>query len=253
MTAGPRAQSFDVAAAQYAVNRPSYPSALFDCVEEFAGCRLTGARVADVGAGTGIASVLLRERGADVIAVEPGEAMAGALHQALPGVPIVRGDGNALPLAEASCDLITYAQSWQWIDPGRSVPEAMRVLRAGGALAIWWNTTAFDVPWLREQHQRIAHHCGVKPRSAVRPSDSDAIRLAGLTGLRVTRRQLRWSRTVSLDMHLANIGSRSAFLVLEEADRHAFLVDERERLGKSFPGGEVEETYVVDLLVALRA
>lgn len=252
MTASSRAQSFDVAAAQYAASRPSYPAALFDCIEEFAGCRLAGARVADVGAGTGIASALLRQRGADVIAVEPGEAMAGEFHQALPEVPIVRGDGNALPLAEASCDLVTYAQSWQWTEPGRSVPEALRVLRAGGALAIWWNTTAFDVPWVREQHGRIAHHCGVKPRSAVRPSDSDAIRLAGLTGLRVARRHLRWGRVVSLDMHLANIGSRSAFLVLDEADRQAFFVDERERLAKIFPRGEVEETYVVDLLVALR-
>jgi SAM-dependent methyltransferase len=73
--------------------------------------------------------MLLRERGADVIAVEPGEAMAGEFHQALPGLPIVRGDGNALPLAESSCDLITYAQSWQWAGPGRSVREALRVLR----------------------------------------------------------------------------------------------------------------------------
>lgn len=128
----------------------------------------------------------------------------------------------------------------------------MRVLRGGGALAIWWNTTAFDVPWIREQHGHIAHHCGVKPRSALRPSDNDAIRLAGLTGLRVARRQVRWSRTVSLDLHLANIGSRSAFLVLEEADRQAFFVDERERLVRIFPRDEVEETYVVDLLVAQR-
>jgi SAM-dependent methyltransferase len=251
MTASSRAQSFDGAAAQYAASRPSYPAALLDSIEEFAGCCLAGARIADVGAGTGIASALLRERGADVIAVEPGEAMAGEFHKALPGVPVVRGDGNALPLAESSCDLITYAQSWQWTDTGRSVPEAVRVLRAGGALAIWWNTTAFDVPWIRGQHERIALHCGVTPRSAVRPSDTDAIRLAGLAGLRVARRQVRWSRTVSLDMHLANIGSRSAFLILEGAARHAFFVDERERLGEIFPSGEVEETYVVDLLVTL--
>ncbi|MEV5613234.1 methyltransferase domain-containing protein [Streptomyces sp. NPDC052225] len=249
--ASSRALSFDAAAAQYAESRPSYPAALFECIEAFAGRRLAGARVADVGAGTGIATSALRDRGADVIAVEPGEAMAGEFRRALPGVPIVRGDGNALPLAGASRDLITYAQSWQWTDPGRAVPEALRVLRAGGALAIWWNTTAFDVPWIGEQHERITRHCGVKPRSAVRPSDSDAVRLAGLTGLRVARRQLRWSRTVSLDTHLANIGSRSAFLVLDEADRHAFLVAERERLGEAFPGGEVEEAYVVDLLVAL--
>ncbi|MEV6480664.1 methyltransferase domain-containing protein [Streptomyces sp. NPDC051576] len=252
MTASSRALSFDAAAAQYAASRPSYPAELFDSIEEFAACRLAGVRVADVGAGTGIATALLRERGAEVIAVEPGEAMAGEFRRALPGLPIVRGDGNALPLAAASHDLITYAQSWQWTDPARSVPEALRVLRADGALAIWWNTTAFDVPWIRDQHERIARHCGVEPRSAVRPTDSEAIRLAGLTGLRVTRRQVRWSRTVSLDVHLANIGSRSASLVLDEADRRAFLVDERERLSQAFSGEEVEETYVVDLLVALR-
>ncbi|WP_194892910.1 class I SAM-dependent methyltransferase [Catenulispora pinisilvae] len=246
-----RARSFDAAAAQYAASRPSYPAALFDCIEQFAGRRLAGARVADVGAGTGIASGLLRERGAEVIAVEPGEAMAGEFHKALPKTPIVRGDGNALPLAEDSCDLITYAQAWQWTDTDRSVPEALRVLRPDGALAIWWNTTAFDVPWISEQHARIARHCGVEPRPSARPSDSEAIRLAGLTGLQVTRRQLPWSRTVSLDVHLANISSRSAFLVLDGAARRAFLADERERLAGMFPGEGVEESYVVDLLVAL--
>src|SRR3954471_14246794 len=77
---------------------------------------------------------------------------------------------------------MTAGSRAKWTDPGRSVPEALRVLRSGGALAIWWNTTAFDVPWIREQHQRIAHHCGVKPTSRARPDDSDAIRLAGLSG-----------------------------------------------------------------------
>jgi SAM-dependent methyltransferase len=200
MTASSRARSFDDAAAQYAANRPSYPPALLDLVEEITGRRLAGARVADVGAGTGIATALLRERGADVIAVEPGGAMAGQCRRALPGVPVVRGDGNALPLADACLDLVTSTQSWHWTDPARSVPEALRVLREHGALAIWWNTTAFDVPWLRAQHERIARHCGMSTRSAERPNDDDAIRLAGLTGLRVTRRQVRWSRKVSVDV-----------------------------------------------------
>jgi SAM-dependent methyltransferase len=185
MTASSRAHSFNAAADQYAASRPSYPPALFDFIEQFTSRPLSGARVVDVGAGTGIATVLLRERGADVIGVEPGEAMAAQFQAVLPGVPIVRGDGNALPLADASHDLITYAQSWQWTDTTRSVPEALRVLVPGGALAIWWNTTAFDVPWIRGQHERIAHHCGLKPSSRSRPDDGDAIRLAGLSGLRV--------------------------------------------------------------------
>ncbi|MGW2802934.1 class I SAM-dependent methyltransferase [Streptomyces sp. NPDC001221] len=252
MTASSRAYSFNSAAAQYEASRPSYPPALFDAVEEFLSRSLTGARVADIGAGTGIATRLLSERGADVIAVEPGDAMAAQFRQVLPGVPIVRGDGNALPLADSSHDLLTYAQSWQWTDTSRSVPGALRVLRPGGALAIWWNTTAFDVPWIHAQHERIAHHCRVPPRPAVRPDDSEAIRLAGLTGLRVARRQIRWQRTVSLDTHLANISSRSALLVLDQAANRAFLAEERRHLRNVFPDETLEETYVVDLLVAAR-
>ncbi|NSC20012.1 methyltransferase domain-containing protein [Streptomyces albus subsp. chlorinus] len=254
MTSGSRARSFarssDSAAARYEASRPSYPPALFDTVEEFLGRSLAGLRVADVGAGTGIATRLLRERGADVIAVEPGDAMAARFRGVLPGVPVVRGDGNALPLAGSSQDLLTYAQSWQWTDTSRSVPEALRVLRPGGSLALWWNTTALDVPWIRAQHERIARHCGVPPRPAVRPDDEAAVRLAGLTGLRVARRQIRWRRVVSLDTHLANIGSRSAFLVLGQEANSAFFAEERRRLRAAFPGETLEEMYVVDVLVA---
>ncbi|MEU3711499.1 class I SAM-dependent methyltransferase [Streptomyces catenulae] len=250
MTGRGRALAFEGDAVRYAVSRPSYPAELFDFVGECLGRPWAGVRVADVGAGTGIATALLRERGAAVVAVEPGAAMAAELRRALPQVPLVRGDGNALPLADGSCDLVTYAQSWQWTDTARAVPEARRVVRAGGALAVWWNTTAFDVPWLRAQHERIARHCGVAPRAATRPDDATAIRLAGLTELRVVRRLLPWGRAVPLGTHLANVGSRSALLVLAPAARRAFLDAERERLAAEFPGGVVEERYVVDVLVA---
>ncbi|WNF01429.1 class I SAM-dependent methyltransferase [Streptomyces luomodiensis] len=252
MTALSRAHSFNAAAAQYAAYRPSYPPAVLDAVQEFIGRPLAGARVADIGAGTGIATVLLRERGADVIAVEPGAGMAAQFRRTLPDVPVVRGDGNALPLADGSCDLVTYAQSWHWTDTGRSVPEALRVLRPGGALAVWWNTTAFDVPWIAAQHERIATHCGVRPTDRRRPDDNRAAQLAGLSGLHFTRRQVRWSRAVPLDTHLANITSHSAFLVLGEAGIQSFLAAERDRLHEVFPDGTVEETYLVDLLVAAR-
>lgn len=57
---------------------------------------------------------------------------------------------------------------------------------------------------------------------------------------------------VGLDTHLANISSRSAFLVLAEDDKRAFLDEERARLHKLFPDETVQETYVVDLLLAAR-
>ncbi|MEV7976142.1 class I SAM-dependent methyltransferase [Streptomyces sp. NPDC086519] len=246
-----RARSFNAAAAQYAANRPSYPPALLDAVEEEAGRSLTGARVVDVGAGTGIATALLHARGADVVAVEPGEGMAAQFHATLPGLPIVRGNGDALPLAAATADFLTYAQAWHWTDTARSVPEALRVLRPGGALALWWNTDALDVDWIADSADRISRFFGIDVR-AEQSKSADRTDLADPSGrLRFARRVVRWSRRVPVDTHLANIGSHSAFLVTPEARRTAFLAEERAHLLKVFPDGVVEETYDVLLLVAL--
>ncbi|MFE5245249.1 MULTISPECIES: class I SAM-dependent methyltransferase [unclassified Streptomyces] len=247
----PRALSFDSAAAQYAANRPGYPPALLDAVEELSGRPLRGARVADVGAGTGIATRLLHERGALVTAVEPGPGMAAELHGALPSLPVVRGDGNLLPLATASADLITYAQSWHWTDPDRALPEALRVLRPGGALALWWNVSDESVPWIAEQDARLRRHLGAG--ESVHGTGSR--NLAALRGGDFARRPVPWSRTVPAGTHLANLATHSAFLVRGGADgepTRRFLDEERGHLAAVFPDGMVEERYVVELAVLVR-
>ncbi|MFE3037674.1 class I SAM-dependent methyltransferase [Streptomyces canus] len=251
-----RAHSFNSAAAQYAANRPSYPPALFDAIEELAGRALTGARVADIGAGTGIATALLHARGAEVVAVEPGIGMAEQFRRTHPGIPIIRGDGNDLPLRTDSTDLLTYAQSWHWTDPARAVPEACRVLRPGGALALWWNTYALDIPWITGQVDRVAEHFkdyGAHPAVEVNGNGARST-LADPSGcLAFTHRVVRWSRHVPVDTHLANIGSHSMFLVAGEDHTDVFLTAERRILLDLFPDGTVEETYDVELLVAVNA
>ncbi|WP_405733504.1 class I SAM-dependent methyltransferase [Streptomyces sp. NBC_00028] len=246
-----RAHSFNAAAAQYAANRPSYPPALFDAVEDLAGRPLTGARVADIGAGTGIATALLHARGADVLAVEPGDGMAAQFRHSHPDIPIVRGNGNTLPLADASLDLVTYAQAWHWTDPALAGAEAFRVLRPGGALALWWNTDAHDVPWIADASRRIERHFAVDVTAEQRNVGARAVDPAGRLGL--TQRTVRWSRRIPVDAHLANLGSHSIFLVADEEHTTAFLTEERRHLLQVFPDGIVEETYDVKLFVALNA
>ncbi|CAM5427971.1 class I SAM-dependent methyltransferase [Streptomyces purpurascens] len=243
-----RAHSFNTAAAQYAANRPSYPPALFDAIEDLAGHPLPGSRVADIGAGTGIATALLNARGADVIAVEPGDGMAAQFRRTLPALPLVRGTGDDLPLADASVDFVTYAQAWHWTDPARAVPEALRVLRPGGALALWWNTDALDVPWIAEAAARTGRHFGIDISAEKRNVNA---RAADPTGrLDFTRRTVRWSRRVPVDTHLANLASHSVFLVHDEEHTASFLAAEREHLLRAFPDGSVEEVYEVVLLLA---
>ncbi|MFD7439627.1 class I SAM-dependent methyltransferase [Streptomyces sp. NPDC059861] len=251
-----RAHSFNAVAAQYAANRPSYPPALFDAIEGLAGRRLLGSRVVDVGAGTGIATALLHVRGADVVAVEPGDGMSAHFRRTRPGIPIVRGDGNALPLADACADFVTYAQAWHWTDPGLALPEAFRVLRPDGALALWWNRDAPGVPWVAAQAERIKQHYGAPiavqpgtPASGTPASGTDPSARPVPTP-HYSRRVVRWSRRVPLDTHLANLGSHSIFLVGGTERSEAFLAEERRHLLQVFPDGFVEEVYDVELLVA---
>ncbi|MFC1418319.1 class I SAM-dependent methyltransferase [Streptacidiphilus cavernicola] len=240
--------SFGAVAAGYQAARPSYPQSLFDAIEELSGRPLKGARVLDVGAGTGIATRLLRDRGAEVVAVEPTPGMAAQLRASSPEIPLVRGDGHALPFADGTADLVTYAQAFHWTTPEHSVPEAARVLRRGGALALFWNVKDRTRGWPMEQERRMIAACPqYHGYGAVNSSAGELARL----GLRTGTAVLRWSRRIPVDTALVDLGSRSYVAVLDQARRAELMAAEREELLAVFPDGEVVEEYELDLTVGV--
>lgn len=115
------------------------------------------------------------------------------------------------------------------------------MLRPGGALALWWNDLDLTVPWIAEQDGRLRAFFGAVGIPA----------RESLEGLDHNTRQVRWSRRIPLERHLANQASHSAFLLLGEAATREFTEAERARLAPLFPDGTLEERYVVTLRVAV--
>ena len=134
-------------AAQYARYRPDYAEAAIRwCLAPVSGAQPV--RVVDVGAGTGILTGALARLGADVVAVEPDQAMLAELRRQLPGVRAVEGTAEALPLPDQSVDAVLCGQAMHWFDLDRALPEIARVLTPGGVFAGLWNVDDDRIGWV---------------------------------------------------------------------------------------------------------
>jgi SAM-dependent methyltransferase len=148
-----RAESFGSVADDYDRYRPRYPQALI--------ARLVtrpGLSVLDVGAGTGISSAQLAGAGADVLAVEPDEQMAARC--LAKGIPVERSAFEQWEPRGRTFDLVTFGQSFHWVDPDVALPKLALLLEPGGRLALMWNRiTASDST--RRGLERISAEYGV--------------------------------------------------------------------------------------------
>ncbi|MEA5419830.1 class I SAM-dependent methyltransferase [Spirulina sp. CCNP1310] len=121
----------------YAKNRPSYPASVIDAILEGLG-EPSDILAADIGAGTGIGSHLLAERGVKVYAIEPNEAMIQAA-KSHPLVEFYNNPAEKIALPAHLLDLVVCFQSFHWFNPIKSVLEFHRILKSSGKLAIVWS------------------------------------------------------------------------------------------------------------------
>ncbi len=99
-------------------------------------CAQPGERVLDLACGTGDIAVRLAAAGAHVIGLDLTTAMlalAATRNAAVPSVRWLQGDMMALPVAPASCDIVTIGYGLRNVPVlDQSLAEIMRVLRPGG-------------------------------------------------------------------------------------------------------------------------
>jgi SAM-dependent methyltransferase len=156
------ARGFDLAAGDYERGRPGYPPEAVDHLVRVLRIDRTST-VVDLAAGTGKFTRLLVPTGARVIAVEPVDGMRDELSTAVPGVELLAGTAESLPLPDASAEAVTVAQAFHWFRGHEALPEIHRVLRSHGRLGIVWNRRDMTDPVQAALHAIIDPHRGSSP------------------------------------------------------------------------------------------
>ena len=212
---------FGPVAEQYDRHRPAPPEGLLDDLE-----RLGGA-VLDVGCGTGKAAVALAERGLTVLGLEPDERMAAVARGH--GIAVEIGTFEAWDAGDRQFDLLTFADSWHFVDPTVGTRRAAELLRPGGKVARMWNSYLLEPPALEaldRVYRRLAPEVPQTWRSTaawtpVRADDDPLVR-GGFMPLRT--RSYKSSGRCSADEFVAMAATTSGHLRL--GDRLAPLMSE---------------------------
>jgi ubiquinone/menaquinone biosynthesis C-methylase UbiE len=221
---------FQRAAAEYERARPSYPT---DAVGYL--CEILpvgpGVRVLDLAAGTGKLTRLLAATGATLLAVEPVEAMRGSLQQAVPGIEVLPGTAEAIPLADGAVDAVTVAQAFHWFDAKAALAEIARVLSPGGGLGLVWNVRDESVDWVRRFTEITIRHSGGTPYRRDYTFDRWQREFASsrlFTPL--AARRFRFDQDADVDLVVERAASISFVASMAPAEREACLAEVREML-----------------------
>ena len=163
---------FSDRAADYARARPSYPDPAINAILEGTPTTPHSLTIADIGAGTGIASRLLAERGqvARVLAVEPNAAMR-ATATPYDRITWIDAKGEHTTLNDAAADLVVCAQAFHWLDPAAALAEFARIINPASPLrrvVLMWNEQDHT-------HAPTAAYRELMDRHAVDPHPSDWI------------------------------------------------------------------------------
>lgn len=253
--------TFDEVAALYHAVRPRYPAALFDHLQALPGIE-PGARVLELGMGTGIATEALLDRGFDVTGIEPGAALAAVARKRLGHHPrfraIVTRFEDWEPTGE-TFDLVFSATAFHWIDRRVRVPKAACCLREGGylATAMYHHVAGGDTAFFHAvQACYGAHMPGETGDQRLLPADDIEPETRELTehGPFYAPEVFRWTaeERYSHAGYLDLLSTYSGHRLLDEANRDALFRCIGGHID-ALPGGVVHKAYLHELIIARKA
>jgi SAM-dependent methyltransferase len=251
-----RRDTFLNVAHDYAAVRPEYPSELLEAAVRLVGLE-AGARVLEIGCGTGQVTRWLAERGHEVLALDRSQEMvsyAGRALSAYPRVKIRCQDFEEL-LPERAYDAIVAASSYHWLDPADRVERCAGHLVPGGALILLWHT--HPPPFIGYFERVRPIYRGLLPEWAPPPSPGiieDQLRSihrelerSGSFGSSA-RRSHDWTRVYEREDYLRLLATYSDHMLLPD-DRRARLFAQIAKLIDAEFDGRVVRPYRTELMV----
>jgi SAM-dependent methyltransferase len=142
----------------------------------------------DAGCGAGMAAAMAAARGARVSGLDAAAALLDIARERVPGGDFRLGDLEVMPFADASFDVVTGFNSFQFAaDPGRALREARRVARPGGTVVVltWGDPQGMEAA----QVLGALRHLAPSPPGTPGPfalSDGDKLQQAAAAGGLVT-------------------------------------------------------------------
>lgn len=247
-----RGNTFDEIADLYDRVRPDPPpqgmAALLDRLP-------AGARVLEIGCGTGKATAALVRHGVQVTAVEPGVSLATLARRNVPAAEIITVRFEDFE-PDGTFDAVVAVQSFHWVDTAAGLNGCARALRAGGTLALLWNLDVSDgTPFWRATLPLYEHFMPSQDGALAGPEERiDSIEQAfraHATFAGVRRETWRDERVYSAQDYLDLKRTDSSVRVLPPADQERFLAGLAKVL-EAF-GGTVTRHYQIVLLTGTAA